>query len=307
MEHNRASRREFLKLGAALAAGIGLSGDIAEVFAEGLHRLSRGLPRVLWLQGQACGGCSVSLLNADKPAIVEAITRHLCLAFHPILSSAQGKLAMEVIEGVQNGSEPFVLVLEGAIPAGMPEACRIAGRPFAEVVLPALRAAKYVVAAGTCASFGGIPAADGSPTGATGVRAFMEARAVSVKDRLVNCPGCPGHPDELLGALAYLAADGYPEVSPALVPTMFSTSCVHFECPRQSQFNAQIFAIHFGDGDGCLYQLGCRGLDVNADCQRRGWNGGVNWCIAASAPCLGCNQPHFGKSRSLPFYPGEAT
>jgi len=307
MECNPASRREFLKFGAALAAGVGLAGDMVEVFAEGLQRLAQGLPRVLWLQGQACGGCSASLLNADKPAILEVLTQRLSLAFHPTLSAAQGRLALEVIEGVQRAGEPFLMVLEGAIPAGMPEACRMAGRPFAEVLLPALRGAQYVVAAGTCASFGGIPAAEGSPTGATSIREFMEARAVPVKDRLVNCPACPCHPDELLGTLAHLAAKGYPEVKSTLTPTMFATNCLHFECPFLPQFNARIFATRFGDADACLYSLGCRGLDVYADCQRRRWNGGVNWCLAAAAPCLGCNQPHFGKSRSLPFYPREGS
>jgi len=64
----------------------------------------------------------------------------------------------------------------------------------------------------------------------------------------------------------------------------------------------RVFATQFGDGYGCLYALGCQGLDVYADCQRRKWNGGVNWCIDAGAPCIGCKEPQFAKSRSLPFY-----
>jgi hydrogenase small subunit len=303
MRHKRPSRRAFLKLGATLAAGLGLPSNLIGVFAEELDRLAQGLPRVLWLQGQACGGCSVSLLNADKPTILEAITQRIRLAFHPTLSAAQGNLAMEVIEEVERSPEPFILVLEGAVPAKMPEACRIGGRPFTEMVLPALRKAKYLVAAGTCASFGGIPSAEGSCTGAASVQEFLEAQRIPVQNRLVNCPGCPCHPEELLGALAHLAAKGYPEVRSTFTPTMYSTGCLHYECPRMPQFNARIFATRFGDGDGCLYQLGCRGVDVYADCQRRRWNGGTNWCIDASAPCLGCNQPLFGKSRMVPFYP----
>jgi hydrogenase small subunit len=306
MRQNELSRRELLKIGASLAAAAGLPGSFAHVFAQGVQRLAQGLPRVLWLQGQACSGCSVSLFNADEPPILRAITEQLALVFHPTFSAAQGKLAMDVIEKVRNGTEPFVLVVEGAIPVVMPEACRIAGRPFAEVLLPLLRRAQFIVAAGTCASYGGIPSAEGNTTGAASVREFVDNAKLPVQGRLVHCPGCPCHPAELLATLAHLAAKGYPEVRPAsLTPTMFSVGCLHNECPHVSLFNMRIFATRFGDGDGCLYQLGCRGLDVYADCQRRRWNGGVNWCIQAAAPCIGCNQPNFGKSRSFAFYNKE--
>ena len=57
----------------------------------------------------------------------------------------------------------------------------------------------------------------------------------------------------------------------------------------------------------CIHAMQA-GLDVYADCARHRWNGGVNWCIEASAPCIGCNQPHFAKLRSYGFYnKGEAT
>jgi len=297
------TRREFLKVGAALAAAGGLPGAYGELFAEGVERLSQGLPLVLWLQGQACSGCSVSLLNADTPKVFEAITRRVRLAFHPTISAAQGKHALEIIEKVQNGRQPFVLVVEGAIPVQMPEACRIGGRPFAEVLLPLLRRAQFIVGVGTCASYGGIPSAEGNDTGASSVQEFMQKAAVPAQGRLVNCPGCPCHPAEVLGILAHLAAKGYPEVKPEeLTPTMYFSVCLHYQCPRLPQFNARLFAATFGDGDGCLYQLGCRGLDVNADCVGHGWNGDVNWCVQASAPCIGCNQPLFAKIRSYAFY-----
>ena len=292
-----------MRLGGALAAAAGVSGSCAAVFAQGIERLSRGSLRVLWLQGQACSGCSISLLNAEAPTILQAITNEIRLLFHPTLSAAQGRLALEAIETVRRAKEPFVLVLEGSIPVAIREACKLAGRPFAEVVSPLLRRAQFVVAAGTCASYGGIPSAEGAPTGAASVREFMEKTGAVVPDRLVSSPGCPCHPAELLGTLAHLAAKGYPEVRPdSLEPSMFSTGCVHDQCPRLPQFNTRIFAAQFGEADACLYQLGCRGLDVYADCARRRWNGGVNWCIDASAPCIGCNQPTFAKTRSYPFY-----
>jgi hydrogenase small subunit len=303
MVSNKLTRRDFLRLGAALASAAGLSGGYAEVFAQGIERLSRGSLPVLWLQGQACSGCSISLLNAEGPTILQAIAEQIRLIFHPTLSATQGRLALEVIEKVRQGKEPFALVIEGSIPVEIPEACKIAGRAFAEVLPPLLRRARFVVAAGTCASYGGIPSAEGAVTGAASVREFMEKTGAVVQERLVLSPGCPCHPAELLGTLAHLAAKGYPDVRPdSLTPSMFSTGCLHYLCPRLPQFNARFFARQFGEADACLYQLGCRGLDVYADCVQHRWNGGVNWCIQASAPCIGCNQPTFAKIRAYPFY-----
>ena len=140
-----------------------------------------------------------------------------------------------------------MLVLEGAIPVAVPEACRFAGRTLGELLPPIIGRARFVVAAGTCASHGGIPSAEGAVTGAASVREFMEKTGGAVQSRLVCASGCPCHPAELLGTLAHLAAKGYPEVRPDwLTPTMFSTGCLHFQCPRLPMFNARIFAAQFG-------------------------------------------------------------
>jgi hydrogenase small subunit len=297
------TRRQFLEIGSALASLIGLPRAEGKILAEGVERLAHGRIRVLWLQGLACSGCSVSLLNAENPPILQVLLAQVALAFHPTLSAAQGHLAIEVIEQVGQGFEPFVLVVEGAVPLGQPEACRWAGRPLAEALSGLAAHAKFVVAAGTCASYGGIPSAEGNPTGAAGVREYFEKAGLPSQGRLVHCPGCPCHPDDLLTVLAHLAAKGYPEVRPAtLTPTFFAASSLHDECLRAPAFTMRLFAMHFGDGEGCLYQLGCRGHDVTGDCARRRWNGGVNWCIQASAPCIGCNRPEFAKSRGAGFY-----
>jgi hydrogenase small subunit len=35
------------------------------------------------------------------------------------------------------------------------------------------------------------------------------------------------------------------------------------------------------------------------NCPSTLWNGGVNWCINANAPCIGCTNPDFPDSRPL--------
>lgn len=143
------SRREVLKLGALLAAGLGLDSTYSSVFGEGLQKISTGEAKVLWLQGMSCTGCSVSLLNSTEPGAAEIITSMISLVYHSTLSAAQGTDAMRVIDRLIAGND-FILVLEGAIPAGMPDACTMGDRTLEAILVPALRNAKAIVAAGTC-------------------------------------------------------------------------------------------------------------------------------------------------------------
>jgi Ni,Fe-hydrogenase I small subunit len=64
---------------------------------------------------------------------------------------------------------------------------------------------------------------------------------------------------------------------------------VHDLCPRRSAEEAE----RFGDEELCLQGLGCRGPATYANCPSQFFNGGVNWCIGANAPCIGCTQPTF--------------
>ncbi len=196
----------------------------------------------------------------------------------------------------------FLLVLEGAVPLDMPEACVIGGKPLTTLLPPLLKRPRRILAVGTCAAFGGIPAAEGNPTGRRSAATSWSSEGIPTDKRLINCPGCPIHPESLVGTLAYLIAKGYPEVDPNLLtPNMFYKHSVHDECPRFHYWEKRSFAEKFGD-DGCLFKLGCLGPLSHTNCPRRQWNGGVNWCIRAGAPCIACTNENFAKSRDFPFY-----
>ncbi len=295
------SRREILRLGAALAAGFGLERSCGRVMAAGLEKLASGEARVLWLQGMNCTGCSVALLNGTDPGPVGLLTEIISLVYHSNLSSAQGEVANQLVEqAIQTGG--YYLVVEGSIPLKMPEACIINNKPLTTVLEAACRNAAAIIAAGTCSAFGGIPAAEGNPTGAGSVREFMEQHGIPVKNRLINCPGCPTHPEELVGTVAYVIAKGLPTMHPELLtPEMFYKHSVHDNCPRFHYWEKREFAQKFGD-EGCLFKLGCLGPLSHTNCPQRQWNGGVNWCIRAGAPCLGCTSKEFSKRRDFPFY-----
>jgi hydrogenase small subunit len=154
---------------------------------------------------------------------------------------------------------------------------------------------------GTCASFGGIPAAKPNPTSCKSVKDVLEADGINKP--LINIPGCPPHPDWFVGTVAGVILNGLPtadDLDDFLRPKAFYGKLIHENCPRRAYFDEGKFAMKFGD-EGCLYELGCKGPITYADCPLRRWNSGTNWVIGAGAPCNGCTQPEF-PDNTAPFY-----
>jgi hydrogenase small subunit len=268
----------------------------------------------VWLQGSACTGCAVSLLNSFSPGAASLVLnelvpgKHISLRFIVTVMAGQGRQVVDVLKDTaakQKGG--YVLVVEGSLPVGHPLFGTMGeenGRevPIAEHAVHLARNALAVVAMGTCASFGGIPAGAPNPTEALSVAELFEREGV--KAPVVNIPGCPPHPDWLVGSLAAVALYGLEAVAATLDelgrPTMFYGKCIHETCPRRADFDAGRFAKKFGD-PGCLYELGCKGPVTFADCPTRLWNSGTNWCIGAGSPCHGCVEPDF-PDRLSPLY-----
>jgi hydrogenase small subunit len=305
----RLTRAEFLKLCTATAAGASLVkftgfGGQEALAKEALALLTDdGKPPVIWLQGASCTGCSVSLLNSVDPPIEKALLDIISLRYHPNLSAAQGELIPEIFaEVAEQYKDKFILVVEGAIPLKDDGIyCTITeernGTPV--TILSAVNklgnAAKAVIAAGQCASYGGIPGADPNPTGVVGVDQVIKNKPV------INLSLCPMQPDHFLGTVTYLLKNGtIPELDRHGRPKMFFPGPIHDACERRKLFDQGKFAQKIGD-EGCLSLLGCKGFISMADCATRNWNNKVNWCVRAGAPCLGCSEPLFPDDSS-PFY-----
>lgn len=296
------TRRDFLKLGGLIAAATGLGTLETRALAAGLERIAAGNTPVVWLEGLSCSGCSVSLLNTEEPGPADLLTKYVSMVYHGTVGAPQGEVAVEVLEQAA-ASGGFVLVVEGAIPSRMPEACTLGGRSINDWVPMLADKALGVVAVGTCAAFGGVPAAEGNPTGAMSVGAYLQERGRNIDEFVVNCPSCPSHPQSMVGTLAWLAGQGYPEVDPVLLtPVMFYGRSTHDNCPRFHDYNRHIFAGKFGDNVGCLFKLGCLGPQTYTECPNRQWNGGVNWCVRGGAPCIGCSSPDFVRKRDFALY-----
>jgi hydrogenase small subunit len=291
-------RRAFLKDAGFLVAGMGLSPLWKPRFAAALEQMASGRAPLLWLQGQACSGCSVSLLNSESPGPADLVTRYLSIYFHQTLSAATGDAAQEAVEAAVDAGG-YILVVEGAVPLALPEACEIAQEPFSELLVRAARGAQAVAAVGTCAAFGGIPSAPPNPTGAAPVSAALKQAHLSTP--LLNLPGCPAHPAWMVGNLVHLLKVGVPEIDDLRRPLRTYGQLLHAQCPHFAHYQREEFAPRLG-ADGCLFKIGCQGVVTQADCSYRGWNGGVNWCVRSRAPCVGCARPEFAQNPGYAFY-----
>jgi hydrogenase small subunit len=292
------TRRDFLKTAAHLAAVLGLGSSAITQIAEAVETLYSGNAPLIWLEGQGCTGCSVSLLNTDFPSIAQVLTQTVSLKFHSTVSAATGEVAVKTIdECVKKGGH--FLAIEGSIPAGMPDACVIADKPFTQVVLDSARTAKAVIAVGTCASFGGIPAAENNPTQAVSVGDYLASQGIKVP--VINLPGCPCHPDWLIGTIVHVLKFGLPELDGKARPKMFYGKLIHDQCPRFADYEREKFAKTFSE-DGCMFRLGCMGTQTYADCTMRLWNGGTNSCLHSGSICIGCAWEGFTAKQSFAIY-----
>ncbi len=267
---------------------------------------------VIWLQGAACTGCVVSLLNSFSPSIHTVLLRELTPAKHVNLRflitamAGQGQQVIDVLEETsQNAPGGYILVMEGSIQLTHPTFATLGEDDAGEVSISQRaadlsRSAMAVVGMGTCAAFGGIPAGKPNPTGAISIAELLAREGIETP--VINIPGCPPHPDWFVGSLAAVMRYGLDavEVDEIARPKMFYGELVHENCPRRADFDAGKFTKSFAE-PGCLYELGCKGPVTYADCPKRMWNSGTNWCVGAGGPCHGCVEPDF-PDRLSPLY-----
>ncbi len=296
------TRREFLNIMGGTAAAAAFPAVILQGCKKAIEDAKKRTP-VIWLQAQSCSGCSVSLLNKQNPDIVSVITEHISLNYHQTIMGGTGHTAIDVLEqAVKKNRKDFILIVEGSIPTKDELYCTIGevdGKHVSarEWVKELGTRAAAVVAVGTCATGGGIPGAkvraDGSnPTGAMPLQDILKDKTV------LNVPGCPPHPDWMVGTLLYVLLKGEPpKLDEYNRPLMYYGKSVHEQCERLQDYKRGRFANHWGD-KGCLYQLGCLGMDTGCDIPKRKWMGGINSCTGSGAGCIGCTEkafPDFGK------------
>jgi NiFe hydrogenase small subunit HydA len=263
---------------------------------------------LLWLQGGACSGNTMSFLNAEEPNVCDLVTDFgIQILWHPSLGMELGDNLIKLLEDCATGRTTLdILVFEGTVvqgPNGTGEWNRFAGRTMKEWVKELAAAAGHVVAIGDCATWGGIPAMSPNPSESVGLQFLKRShggflgKAFRSKAGLpvVNIPGCPAHPDWVTQILVAIATGRAGEVTldEFQRPKTFFKTFTQTGCTRNMHFSYKIAATEFGQRKGCLfYDLGCRGPMTHSPCNRILWNRQSSK-TRAGMPCIGCTEPEF--------------
>jgi len=286
------SRRKFVQLIGGSAAAMSLSQLWLPKIVQAILE-KPGNPSVIWLQGQGCTGCSVSTLNNAYPDIAKVLTEIISLEFNPTIMASAGDLALKILEeAMTNHAGKYILVVEGSIPTMADGVyCTLGEKLEKPITIEQWTKtlgsqAKAILNVGTCSSFGGIPAGKPNPTGAKPVSEILPGKT------MINIPGCPPHPDWIIGTIAHVLLYGLPELDENLRPKVFYSKVIHENCERRAYFEEGKYASDYGE-EGCLFQLGCKGPVSHCDVSVRGWNNGVNWCARSGSPCIGCTEAEY--------------
>jgi hydrogenase small subunit len=203
----------------------------------------------------------------------------------------------------------YLAVVEGSIPLANGGAyCTIGGRSALSIATEVCSNAYATIAAGTCAAFGGIPAAAGGVTGAVGIGDAVPGL------KLINLSACPMNGANLAATIVHwLTFKELPATDALHRPLFAHGDRIHDDCPRRAHYDAGEFVQEWGDEGHrlgwCLYKMGCKGPATSYNCPRIQWNDGTNWPIGVGHGCVGCAQPNFWDTmtpfyRTLPSVPG---
>lgn len=256
-----------------------------------------------WLQGGGCGGDSSALYSLESPDLVELLgLLGVEILWHPSLSNGSAAEHREILDSLLSGERALdILCFEGSLirgPGGTGMYDTFERRPKKDLLAGLAARARFVVAVGTCASFGGI-GADGDVE-ATGLQshkgalggflgaAFRSGSGLPV----INLPGCPCHPEVVAGALSALV-EGTPfPLNELSVPDDWYGLLVHQGCVRNEYHEYRVEERDFGE-KGCLFfYLGCRGPLVHGPCNKLLWNRRSSK-TRVGQPCVGCTAPDF--------------
>lgn len=286
------------------------------------------LVHAFWLAGMSCDGCTIAASGATNPSVEDLLAGNLpgipkVVLHHPVLSVEAGHEFVRNFEMAVEGEleDPYVIIYEGSI-ADERIAAQTGGYwaglgvrevdgemrpiPTAEWLERMAPGAAAVIAIGTCATWGGIPAAIGNPTNAMAVMDLLGADYRSdLGLPVINIPGCSPIGDnftEVVAAiLLFLQGLGpLPEFDELGRPAWLFNETVHRRCVRGGFYEEGTFADHFGDPE-CLVEIGCWGPVVQCNITSRGAINHTGGCMNTGGICIGCTMPGF-PDRFAPFY-----
>ncbi|MEU9923940.1 hydrogenase expression protein HypE [Streptomyces griseoluteus] len=274
---------------------------------------------ILWIsEGMSCDGDTVSLTAAMQPSIEDVVLGlipdlpKVNLVNKVLSPSLGGEDFLAPYRAAARGElgTPFILVIEGSVPnqdiiegdgfwtsfgndpaTGQPQTINW----WIDQLAPKAWA---TVAAGTCATYGGIHGMAGNPTGSMGLGDYLGWDYKSTAGLpIVNVPGCPIQPENfmetLIWVLQHAAGDAPPPpLDHMLRPQWLFGKTVHEGCDRGSYYEQGDFGLDY-NSPKCLVKTGCWGPVVNCNVPKRGWMAGIGGCPNVGGICIGCTMPGF--------------
>ncbi len=291
LQRHGITRRAFMKFCTSVASAMALSPAMATQMADRLAAIQR--QSVIWLSFQECTGCTESITRSHKPSLENLIFDFVSLDYHHTLQAASGHAAEEAREAAMKAhGGKYILLVDGSIPVkdgGVYST--IAGMTNVDMLEHMAKDAAAIVAIGSCAAFGGLPAAAPNPTGAVPVSDIVHDKPI------INIPGCPPIPVVMTGVLAHVLTFGIPELDGMGRPKAFYGDTIHDRCYRRPYYDRGLFAKSFDDEGArkgwCLYELGCKGPVTYNACATVKWNNGTSFPIQSGHGCIGCSEPDF--------------
>lgn len=300
LEQKGVSRRDFMKFCSAMSAALALPVSFAPRIAQALDEVKR--PTLVWLEFQDCAGDTEALLRSANPTVAELVLDILSVDYHETIMAAAGFQAEEALaKVVREQKGKYIAVVEGSIP--MKDGgvyCCVAGRSALDIAREVCGGALATLAVGTCASYGGIPAARPNPTGAVGVQEAVPGATV------LNLPGCPLNADNLTATVVhFLVFNKLPATDSLGRPLFAYGKRIHDNCERRAHFDAGQYVETWGDTahakGHCLYKMGCKGPETYHNCPTQKYNEKTSWPVGSGHGCAGCSQPQFWDTMT-PFY-----
>jgi hydrogenase small subunit len=287
---------------------------------------------VFWMAGMSCDGCTIAVAGATNPGVegllhgtVPAMPK--VILHHPVLSVEAGAEFVKPFKDAWDGAldAPYVVVFEGSVAderiaqrtggywSAMGVEATSGGEDGEHHAVPTATwlerlapGAAATIAIGTCATWGGIPSAEGNPTGSMSVMDFLGKDYRSAFGLpVINIPGCAPVGDNftetVFAILLFLQGLGpLPTFDELGRPAWLFRETVHQGCTRAGYYEEGIFAEHYGDKE-CLVDIGCWGPVVNCNIVKRGAINHMGGCMEAGGICIGCTMPGF-PDKFTPFY-----
>lgn len=265
---------------------------------------------VYWMQIGGCGGDTLSFLNADAPNIAEMFqSLDIDLLWHPSLSNKSVPEHEQIVADILAEKLKLdVLIVEGSVihgPAGSGLFDTRDGKPTKDFASQLAQYAQVVLAAGTCASFGGFGVDDMMES--TGLQFCKQKKGgllgadflARSGQPVINLAGCPCHHDILAGAITAVANGIVLKLDQFNRPKEWFSTLIHQGCTRNEYHEYRVEEEKFGE-KGCLFfHMGCKGPLVSGVCNTHLWNQHSSK-TRVGVPCFGCTSPDF--PMNTPFF-----